>query len=264
MPDLLIDHIGGVAVLTLNRPEAMNALSGALARELDAAVTACINDDAVRAILITGNGRGFCAGGDMAEKLQTDPGKSVLATWYHPMVRNLRNCPLPIVAAVNGVAAGAGMSLALLADIVTCAPNAFFLQAFSKVGLVPDCGSSWLLARRVGEARARELTLLAERLPAEQALDWGLVNRIFPADDLFEESLGLAKRLAQGPVNALSRIRQLYNSAAVLDFESQLLEEDRLQVACSAGPESQEGRDAFRNKRAPDFTKIPLARTGTQ
>lgn len=259
MPDLLIDHVDGVAVLTLNRPEAMNALSGSLARDLDAAVTDCIRDDATRAILLTATGRGFCAGADLSEKLPTDPGQSVLETWYHPLVRNLRACPLPIVAAVNGVAAGAGMSLALLADIVTCAPNAYFLQAFAKVGLVPDCGSSWLLARRVGEARAREMTLLADRLPAEQALDWGLVNRVYPAETLLDESLTLAKRLARGPVNALARIRQLHDSAATLDFDSQLREEDRLQSACSAGPEAQEGRAAFRDKRAPDFSAIPLA-----
>ncbi len=264
MADLLRDDIDGVTVLTLNRPDAMNALSGALARELNAALTDCIKDEGVRAILLTAKGRGFCAGADLSEKLPTDPGKSILETWYHPLVRNMRHCPLPIVAAVNGVAAGAGMSLALLADIVTCAPNAYFLQAFAKVGLVPDCGSSWLLARRVGEARARELTMLADRLPAEQALEWGLVNRVFPADRLFDESLALTKRLALGPVNALSRIRLLYESAATLDFESQLQQEDRLQGACSAGPEAREGRDAFKEKRSPDFTAIPLATTETR
>ncbi|WP_158967310.1 enoyl-CoA hydratase-related protein [Chachezhania sediminis] len=257
MDILLREDRDGVAILTLNRPEGLNALSGSLARALQAAVEDCIAGGTVRCILLTGAGRGFCSGADLGEKLEPEAGKTLLETWYHPMVLALRHCPIPIVAAVNGVAAGAGMSLALLADIILCSENASFLQAFARIGLVPDCGSSWLIARRIGEARARELTLLAEKLDAEKALDWGLVNRLCPAEKLMDEALVVARRLANGPVNALSRIRALHESAAALNFEDQLAEEDRLQRECSGGAEVREGRAAFLEKRAAKFTGIP-------
>ncbi|WP_370205039.1 enoyl-CoA hydratase-related protein [Pararhodobacter marinus] len=257
MDILLREDREGVAILTLNRPQGLNALSGSLARALQAEIEDCIAGGRVRSILLTGAGRGFCSGAELGEKLEGDGDKSILETWYHPMVRALRHCPIPIVAAVNGVAAGAGMSLVLLADIVLCSEKANFLQAFARVGLVPDCGSSWLIARRIGDARAREMTLLAEKVDAEMALAWGLVNRVCPAESLMEDAFGIAQRLANGPVNALARIRALHESAAELDFDSQLAEEDRLQRACSAGAEVREGRAAFLEKRAPDFTAIP-------
>ncbi|WP_417626497.1 enoyl-CoA hydratase-related protein [Pararhodobacter aggregans] len=257
MDILLREDREGVAILTLNRPEGLNALSGNLARALQAAVEDCIAGGSVRCILLTGAGRGFCSGADLGEKLEADPGKTLLETWYHPMVLALRHCPIPIVAAVNGVAAGAGMSLALLADIILCSENASFLQAFARIGLVPDCGSSWLVTRRIGESRARELTLLAEKLSAEKALAWGLVNRVCPAETLMDEAVALASRLANGPVNALGRIRALHESAAMLDFDSQLAEEDRLQRECGAGSEVREGRTAFLEKRPPNFGAIP-------
>ena len=260
-PDILLrEDIDGVTLLTLNRPDRMNALSGRLARKLDATLADCLGTgSATRAILITGAGRGFCAGADLTEKLEVPEGSTVLETWYHPLVRRMRDCPVPIVVAVNGVAAGAGMSLALLGDIVTCAESATFLQAFVKAGLVPDCGASWLLPRRIGEARAREMSLLAEKLPAAKALEWGLVNRVFPDADLRDESLALARRLAAGPVNALSRTRHLYNASPGQDFEAQIRLEAKLQGQSSGGPESREGRAAFLEKRPPDFSAIGLA-----
>jgi len=264
MDILLRKDIDGVSVLTLNRPEGLNALSGTLSRALEQAVSDCIASGTVRCIVLTGAGRAFCAGADLTEKLDVPEGSTILETWYHPTIRRLRTCPIPLVAAVNGVAAGAGMSLALLADITTCAENAYFLQAFVRAGLVPDCGSSWLLARRVGEARARELTMLAERLPAAQALDWGLVNRVFPGDRLMEESLVLARRLADGPANALARVRSLHAAAPTSDFDDQLDLEARMQGLCSGGTEATEGRLAFREKRAPDFTGIELEREPVQ
>ena len=260
-PDILLrEEIGAVTRLTLNRPERMNALSGQLARALDLALTDSLAPDSpTRALLITGAGRGFCAGADLTERLEVPEGGTVLETWYHPMIRRLRTCPLPVVVAVNGIAAGAGMSLALLGDIVTCAESASFLQAFVKAGLVPDCGASWLLPRRIGEARAREMALLAERLPAAQALDWGLVNRVFPDESLQSESLALATRLAEGPVNAQSRTRALFEASPCNDFEAQIPFEAKMQSQCSGAPESREGRAAFAEKRTPDFINIPLA-----
>lgn len=247
----------GVMILTLNRPERMNALSAAMSRALDKAIAECVEQGTSRCILITGAGRGFCAGADLTERLPVPDGSSVLETYYHPTLRRMRDCPLPVVAAVNGVAAGAGMSLALMADIVTCAADAYFLQAFVRAGLVPDCGASWLLAHRIGQARAREMSMLAERLPADKALDWGLVNHVFEGKRLFEESLVMARRLADGPANALGRVRHLYNAVPGNDFEAQLDLEDRLQQQCSGSPEALEGRQAFLDKRGPNFTTIP-------
>lgn len=254
------DH-GSITVLTLNRPDRMNALSGSLSRALDQHLQDCCAPNShTRAIVLTGAGRGFCAGADLSEKLPVPEGSSVLETWYHPTIHRLHTCPIPIVAAINGVAAGAGMSLALLADIIICGQSASFLQAFVKAGLVPDCGSSWLLSRRIGETRAREMALLAERVSAQTALDWGLVNRVVLDEDLQEQALDMARKLADGPINALSRTRSLFAAAACNDFATQMQFEDRMQRHCSGGAESNEGRTAFLEKRKPDFSQIGLSR----
>lgn len=256
---ILRKDYGSVTVLTLNRPDRMNALSGTLSLALDQHIQdCCAPGSSTRAIVLTGAGRGFCAGADLSEKLDVPEGSSVLDTWYHPTIRRLRDCPIPVVAAVNGVAAGAGMSLALLADIIICAQSASFLQAFVKAGLVPDCGSSWLLSRRIGETRAREMALLAERVPAQTALDWGLVNRVVADEDLLEKAIEIARRLAEGPINAISRTRSLYAAAPSNNLESQMQCEDRMQRRCSGGAESSEGRTAFLEKRKPDFSQIGL------
>lgn len=146
-----------------------------------------------------------------------------------------------------------------MSDIILCSESATFLQAFVKVGLVPDCGATWLLPRRIGEARAREMSLMAEKLPAARAFEWGLVNRVCPDADLIRESLALAATLANGPINALSRTSALYNASPTNDFEAQIQMEARMQSQCSGGSESLEGRSAFLEKRKPDFSNIGLA-----
>lgn len=245
----------GVAVLRLNDPGVLNAIGADMLDDLMDAAQALSSADNVRAVLLTANGRGFCAGANL-----TDPrrgsgggGGSVLRDRYHPLFFRLRDLPVPIVSAVNGVAAGVGMSLALFGDMVCCGRSAYFLQAFAKIGLVPDGGATWLLPRLVGRARALELSLLAERLPAEQALEWGLVNRVFDDDALFDESLALAQRLARGPMS-LGLIRQLYWDSWSNSYESQLDLEAKLQNRAAASADAAEGGLAFREKRDPQFT----------
>src|SRR6476619_2734328 len=204
-----LDFDGPVAILKLDHPEVMNAVSmdmlGGLGEALDA-----IDDrrSEVRCLVLTGAGRAFCAGANLQGRDNQKPGSRshagvTLETGYHPFLRRLRNLHCPIVTSVNGAAAGAGMSFALMGDMILCARSAYFLQAFRRIGLVPDCGSTWLLPRLVGRARAIELSLLGERLPAETALAWGLVNRVFDDAMLHGEALRMAEDLAAGPTVAL-------------------------------------------------------------
>src|SRR6201996_7524096 len=218
---------GAVAVLTLDHPEVMNAVSidmlGGLAEALDA-----IDDRRtdVRCLVLTGTGRAFCTGANLQGRNNQTAGRSnagaALETAFHPFLRRLRNLHCPIVTAVNGAAAGAGMSFAMMGDMILCARSAYFLQAFRRIGLVPDCGSTWLLPRLVGKARAIELSLLGERLPAETALSWGLINRVYDDAVLMEEAVKLARDLANGPTVALAGIRKLYWESPDNSFEEQL------------------------------------------
>lgn len=250
----------GVAVIRINRPDVLNALNPGAVDALGRALMQAVADGA-RCIVLTGEGRAFCSGADLSggddgNKAATNRADGVLQKAYHPLLRLLRDCPVPLVTAVNGPAVGAGMSIALMGDIITAARGAYFLQAFARIGLVPDCGSSWLLPRLVGSARARELSLLADKLPAETALDWGLINRVFDPEALMDETLAIARRLADGPVNGLAGIRKLYWESDGNSFEEQLNLEDEIQFGASLGPEFAEGVAAFAEKRAPDFRGI--------
>lgn len=247
---------GAVAVLTLNHPEAMNAASAKLvagAREALRFVTA--PDSGFRCLVITGEGRGFCSGAnlsDRADGIALEPGES-LQTIFHPFLRQLRDLDMPVVTAVNGAAAGIGMSIALMGDIVVAGRSAYFLQAFAKIGLVPDGGSTWLLPRLIGLARARELSLLAERLPAEKALDWGLINRVVDDAKLLEEALGIAEKFAGGPTTAFRLTRQLYGASPHNSYEAQIDLESRIQNAAGKTEDFREGVKAFVEKRPPSF-----------
>ena len=201
-----LDFDGPVAILKLDHPEVMNAVSmdmlGGLGEALDA-----IDDrrSEVRCLVMTGAGRAFCAGANLQGRDNQKPGSRsnagvTLETGYHPFLRRLRNLHSPIVTSVNGAAAGAGMSFALMGEMILCARSAYFLQAFRRIGLVPDCGSTWLLPRLVGRARSVELSLMGERLPAEKALEWGLVNRVYDDAALMDETMKLAHELADGHV----------------------------------------------------------------
>ena len=251
---------GDTALLALNHPEIMNALSvkmiGGMMEALDFAASA---DNGFRALVVTGEGRSFCSGANLAEgpmegapDIPTGIGMR-LDRLYHPLLRKLREIPLPIVTAVNGSAAGIGMSIALMGDLVVAARSAYFLQAFARIGLVPDGGASWLLPRLIGAARARELSLLAEKLPAEKALDWGLINRVFDDGTLIQDALALAGRLAQGPTASLVSMRRMYWESLHNSYEQQLEVERQSQENAARTEDFMEGIGAFLQKRPPIF-----------
>jgi 2-(1,2-epoxy-1,2-dihydrophenyl)acetyl-CoA isomerase len=251
---------GPVAVLRMDHQEVMNAVSmdmlGGLAEALDVIEEKKAD---VRCVVLTGAGRAFCTGANLQGRNQTQkPGRSnagaALETGFHPFLRRIRNLHCPLVTAVNGPAAGAGMSFALMGDMILCARSAYFLQAFRRIGLVPDCGSTWLLPRLVGKARAIELSLMGERLPAEKALEWGLVNGVHDDALLMEEAMKLARELASGPTIALSLIRKLYWDSPENSFEDQLNLEFQLQRTAGRTEDFKEGVTAFLEKRPAKFT----------
>lgn len=249
-----LEHAGnGVAVLTLSRPHALNALSAAMVDELRHAVDS-LDGSAARCLLMTGEGRGFSSGADLASGggLPADAGEA-LEKHFNPLVEALFALPVPVVAAVNGPAAGAGCSLALAADVVIAARSAYFLQAFVNIGLVPDAGATWLLPRLVGRARALEMMMLGERIPAEQAQSWGLISRVVEDEQLAEEARRLADKLAQGPTVALGLIRQLARDAEQLPLTDALQAERIAQKAAGETEDFKGAVIAFLQKQAPVF-----------
>jgi 2-(1,2-epoxy-1,2-dihydrophenyl)acetyl-CoA isomerase len=249
---------GAVAILRMNHPEVLNAVSPEMLKGLTAALDALAAAAAPpRCLVLTGTGRAFSTGANLqgrgGDGLAHGGAGQTLETLFHPFIRRLRDLPYPIVTAVNGPAAGAGMSLALMGDLILCARSAYFLQAFRRIGLVPDCGSTWLLPRLIGRARAIELSLLGERLPAETALAWGLVNRVYDDEALMGETLRLAHDLAAGPTVALGLIRRLYWESAENAFERQLDLECRSQRLAGASDDFREGVKAFLEKRPAKF-----------
>ena len=248
-----------VAILTLNHPEVMNAVSSEMLGGLMNAINEIENPkNGARCVVMTGAGRGFCAGANLQPSPSSPVGSrdagSVLETHYHPFLRRLRELPMPLVTAVNGAAAGVGMSFALMGDLVLCARSAYFLQAFRRIGLIPDGGSTWLLPRLVGRARAMELSLLGEKLLAEKALEWGIVNRVFEDADLMEKAKQLARDLASGPTVSLGLIRRLYWESADNTYEEQLNLERQMQRRAGNSNDFAEGVRAFLEKRPAKFT----------
>jgi 2-(1,2-epoxy-1,2-dihydrophenyl)acetyl-CoA isomerase len=243
-----------VATLTLNRPDKLNAFTADMHGELkDAIGRVAAKDSGVRALLLTGAGRGFCAGQDLSQrKGPVDLGETI-EKFFNPLIRSLRALEVPVIGAVNGVAAGAGMSLALACDITFAARSATFLQAFAKIGLVPDSGSTFFLPRLVGDARARGLALLAEKITAEQAAAWGLIWRVVDDDKLMPEAAALARHLATQPTRGLALIKQALNRSAASDLDRQLDTERDLQRIAGQTEDYREGVAAFLEKRAPAF-----------
>jgi 2-(1,2-epoxy-1,2-dihydrophenyl)acetyl-CoA isomerase len=258
---IVLETTGDVAVLTLNDPGVLNAFGQKLREDMTQAMDQ-VEAGSARCLVITGAGRAFCSGAnlndpdrpprDRAAEARGEA-KGDLESWYNPMFMRLRGLAIPVVTAINGIAAGAGMSLALTGDIRIAARSASFLQAFARIGLVPDCGSSWILPRLVGMARAMELSLLAERLPAETALSWGLINRIEDDAALMPKAMEVAKGLAAGP-KSLGLIRQMYWQSLENSYSGQLDLEAKLQTQAGLSKDYQEGVTAFREKRPAQFS----------
>ena len=247
----------GVAVITLNRPDKLNAFNEEMHLALRAALERAEADESVRALLLTGVGRGFCTGQDLGDRnvsgdAELDLGHT-LETFYNPLIRKLRGLPLPVICAVNGVAAGAGANIALACDIVLAARSAKFVQAFCRLGLVPDSGGTYSLPRLVGEARAKGLALLGEALTAEQAEAWGLIWRAVDDDGLMEEARKLARHLATQPTKGLGFIKQAIQASPDNDLDAQLDLERDLQRQAGRSADYREGVAAFMAKRAPVF-----------
>ena len=243
----------GIARVTLNRPDRLNALDATLIRELTAAASLIAADPSVRAVLLAANGRAFCSGADLQGDVTADI-ETRLREAFNPMISAWYHLPLPVVVAVQGIAAGAGMSLALAGDIVIAAQSAVFMQLFApRLGLMPDLGSSFHLPRNVGSARARGLALLGDPLPAAEAASWGLIWACVEDAALGHESLGLATRLSTGPTQAYRQIKAVFNAQPEHSLEAQLDIELRGQTALGKTRDFAEGLSAFRNKRKPAF-----------
>jgi 2-(1,2-epoxy-1,2-dihydrophenyl)acetyl-CoA isomerase len=253
---ILLQRDGAVARLTLNRPDRINSLTLAMLGELSAALTDLDSDDTVRVVVLTGAGRGFCAGQDLADHEAIDDTRairSVVERHYNPVIRQIRGLPQPVIAAVNGVAAGAGCSLALACDIAIATASAKFINAFINIGLIPDAGGSYFLPRLIGQARALGMTLLGEPIEAKTAADWGLIWKAVPDADFPREVEALAKRLAEMPTTAIGLIKHAINVSGHHSLEQQLAVEAELQAQAAETEDYQEGRAAFLAKRKPRF-----------
>jgi 2-(1,2-epoxy-1,2-dihydrophenyl)acetyl-CoA isomerase len=256
---VLYEARGAVALVTLNRPQALNSFTRQMHRDLWSALDLAEADSKIRAVVITGAGRGFCAGADLSEfdfapgpdlVKRADPGP-VIDQAFNPSARRLQNLRVPTIAAVNGVAAGAGASLAMCCDIAIATPSASFIQAFSKIGLIPDAGGSWLLVERLGLARAMALAMTGDKLSADKAKEWGLIWDV--AEDSVAAALALAERLAVMPTKALVATRHLLRDAGTRTFTEHLDVERDTQSAMGRTHDYIEGVNAFLQKRAPVF-----------
>ena len=255
-----LERDGDVAIIRLNDPATLNAVTVTMIEEIDAALDEI--NGAARSMVLTGAGRAFCSGanlsagmGDRKSDGPYDSG-SVLESHINPLMLRLRDVPFPWVSAVKGSAAGVGCSFALAADVVVCGESAFFLQAFARIGLVPDGVSSCILANSIGRARAMEMMLLGERIPAAKALEWGMINRLVPDEQLMPAALDLAKALAAGPTQALGMIRRMAWSAANASFEDAMKTERNNQRLAGQTKDHREGVTAFLAKRPAQFTGL--------
>lgn len=261
-PSVLYEEDGAIAVLTLNRPASLNSFTRQMHRDLWAALDRVQANRAIRALVLTGAGRAFCAGADLSEfdfrdgadlMHRADPGP-VIEQAFNPTTRRLVNLGVPTVCAVNGVAAGAGASVAMACDVTIAAPGASFIQAFSKIGLVPDAGGTWVLPRLVGTARAMGLAMLGDKLSAEQAESWGLIWKCLDDDKLMAEAERLVQHFSTAPTRGLAGTKQAIYASSGNSLEQQLELERALQQGLGFGDDYREGVAAFMEKRPANFT----------
>jgi len=252
---ILIERDGAVVTLRINDPAAMNAMTAQMAQDLRTALMA--ESKSARAIVLAGSERAFSAGANLNASMPQDvAGFDVALTLeqdYNPLMLCLRDLPVPVISAVRGAAAGVGASIALACDVIVAGKSAYFLEAFARIGLIPDGGATWLLTRAIGRVRAMEMMLLAEKIPAPQAFEWGLITRLAEDDAVEQTALSLAHKLAQGPSHSYALIRKAAWSAADSDFETALKTERRLQKQAGETPDFAEGLAAFQQKRPARF-----------
>lgn len=254
---VLVDMEDGVARITLNRPERLNAFNVQMHSNLMDALNTADSDPTIRAVVLTGSGRGFCAGQDLGDRDPADGAPDLGATLestFNPLIRKIRRMNIPILCAVNGVAAGAGANVALACDIVIAARSAKFIQAFSRIGLVPDCGGTWTITHLIGEARAKAIMLTGEPVMAEQAQSWGLIWKVVEDDQLADESDAMAQSLAKGATVGLGLTKRLVQAAASNTLDEQLDMERDLQREAGKTPDYAEGVTAFMEKRPAKFS----------
>jgi 2-(1,2-epoxy-1,2-dihydrophenyl)acetyl-CoA isomerase len=255
---ILFEAADGIGTLTLNRPDRLNSFNTKMHEEVASVLDRAESDSAIRALLITGAGRGFCAGQDLNPKELASTGSfdagAAIERYYSPLVRRLRAIKKPVIAAVNGPAAGAGANIAFACDIVIAARGASFLQAFCRIGLVPDAGGTWFLPRLAGTARAAGMMLLGEPVPATLAAEWGLIWKVVDDDKLVAESRGLARRLGDGPTVGLGLIKEALNRSLENGLNAQLDVERDFQRLAAASADFREGVAAFLEKRPAKFT----------
>lgn len=256
--NIIAEEKNGVGYLTFNRPKALNSFNVDMHREVAEVLNLWTKNPDVRCVVISGEGRGFCAGQDLGDRV-VDPNAEApdlgysIETYYNPLIKTIVNMPKPVICAVNGVAAGAGANIALACDLVIAAKSANFVQAFCRLGLVPDSGGTWFLPRAVGHARAMGLTLLGDKLPAETAKEWGMIWDVVEDAELKAKVTELAERLAKQPTFGLSLIKKAIHQSSNNTFDEQLLLERDLQRIAGRSEDYREGVQAFMNKREPNF-----------
>jgi 2-(1,2-epoxy-1,2-dihydrophenyl)acetyl-CoA isomerase len=257
-PSILLEIDQGVALLTLNRPTSLNSFNVEMHEQMRSAISDVRKDSSVRVLVITGAGRGFCAGQDLSDRTVA-PGEAApdlgysIEKYYNPLLRSLRDLPMPVLCAVNGVAAGAGANIALACDITLAARSAKFVQAFCKLGLVPDSGGTWTLPRVAGMARAKGMALLGDKISAEQAENWGMIWRCVDDERLMDEVMDMARHFATQPTKGLALIKRALHASATNSFEEQISLEKDLQRLAGRTDDYREGVAAFMEKRTPSF-----------